>query len=594
MMAVMYVIDGFTVLMVECRFLAPAPFRASHHFLGAYVSRITLNAVVGAVAVCVALPALLHAQRPTTMAGRSTVYAPHAAIATSQPLASAAGLEILRQGGNAIDAAVAAAAVLSVTEPHMTGIGGDMFAIVWLAKEQKLVALNASGRAGSLMTRETLQARDFRSGSQQGVMSVTVPGALAGWDLLVRTHGKRSLSQVLQPAIEYARDGFPVSPIIAAQWANETKFLQRDSAAAATFLPSGHAPKAGEWFRNPDYARTLKTIADSGIGTFYGGSIGQRIVNRLTALKGFVTLEDLRKNAPDWVTPISVPFQGYRVWELPPNNQGIAALEMLRILEPFDLKAMGHNSPAYLHHLIEAKKLAYADLDRFVGDPDHLDMPAEKMLTDEFIAERRSHLDPTRAQERVDAGPLRTQSETVYLTVADAEGNMVSFINSNYDYFGSGIVVPGTGFALHNRGAGFTLTPNLPNTVAPGKRPFHTLIPGFVTRTVNGRDEAYMSFGLMGGGVQAQGHVQLLLNYFVFGMDVQAAIDAPRFRHYDGQRVALEPPIDDGVRTALKAMGHILIEQPTIAFGGAQVIVRLAKGFAAGSDPRKDGMAIGY
>jgi gamma-glutamyltranspeptidase/glutathione hydrolase len=551
-------------------------------------------AILGIVAMVATAAHPIAAQRPTSLAGRSTVYAPNGVIATSQPLASAAGLEVLRTGGNAIDAAVAAAAVLSVTEPHMTGIGGDMFAIVWLASEQKLVALNASGRAGSLMTRETLQARGFRAGSQQGAMSVTVPGALAGWDLLLRTHGKRTLAQMLQPAIAYAREGFPVSPIIAAQWGDQTEFLQRDSAAAATYLPGGRAPQAGEWFRNPDLARTLQTIADDGIGTFYGGALGQRIVARLSALEGFLTLDDLRRNEPSWVTPISVPFRGYRVWELPPNNQGIAALEMLRILETYDLAAMGHNSAAYLHHLIEAKKLAYADLDRFVGDADHLAMPAEQMLTDAFIAERRSHLNATRAQERVDPGPLRTRSETIYLAVADAEGNMVSFINSIYDYFGSGVVVPGTGFALHNRGAGFTLTEGLPNTVAPGKRPFHTLIPGFVTRTVDGRDEAYMSFGLMGGGVQAQGHVQLLLNHFVFGMDLQAAIDAARFRHYDGQRVALEPPIGDDVRAALAAMGHELIERPTIVFGGAQAVVRLSKGFAAGSDPRKDGLAIGY
>jgi gamma-glutamyltranspeptidase/glutathione hydrolase len=255
---------------------------------------------------------------------------------------------------------------------------------------------------------------------------------------------------------------------------------------------------------------------------------------------------------------------------------------------------MGHNSAPYLHHLIEAKKLAYADLERFVGDADQLALTAEDMLTDAFIAERRGHLDPSRAQTRVDPGPLRTQSETVYLTAADAEGNMVSFINSIYDYFGSGIVVPGTGFALHNRGAGFTLTPDLPNTAAPGKRPFHTLIPGFVTRTVEGREQAYMSFGLMGGGMQAQGHVQFLLNYFVFDMDLQAAIDAPRFRHYDGLRVALEAPVGDAVRAALTAMGHELIDQPSGAFGGAQAIVRLPRGFAAGSDPRKDGMAAGY
>jgi gamma-glutamyltranspeptidase/glutathione hydrolase len=553
-----------------------------------------LSPFAAALTAVLATPVALHAQRPTTLAGRSTVYAPNVAVATSQPLASGAALGVLRQGGNAVDAAVAAAAVLAVTEPHMTGIGGDMFAIVWLAKEQKLVALNASGRAGSRMTRETLLARGFHAGTQQGAMSVTVPGALAGWDMLLKTYGKRTLAQALEPAIAYARDGFPVSPIIAAQWAEQTSCLQRDSAAAATFLPGGRAPKAGDWFQNPDLARTLQEIAKNGIGTFYGGALGQRIVARLAALGGFVTLDDLKRNTPTWVTPISVPFRGYRVWELPPNNQGIATLEMLRILEPYDLKAMGHNSATYLHYLIEAKKLAYADLDRFVGDPDHLDMRAEQMLTDEFIAERRSHMNATRAQERVDPGPARTKSETVYLTTADAEGNMVSFINSNYDYFGSGVVVPGTGFALHNRGAGFTLTPGLPNTVAPGKRPFHTLIPGFVTQTVNGREQAYMSFGLMGGGVQAQGHVQFLLNYFVFGMDLQAAIDAPRFRHYDGLRVALEAPITDAVRDSLKAMGHVLIDQPPIAFGGAQAIVRLPKGYAAGSDPRKDGMAVGY
>jgi gamma-glutamyltranspeptidase/glutathione hydrolase len=549
---------------------------------------------LGLMAAPLLAPSTADGQRPTTLAGRSTVYAPSGMVATSQPLASAAGLEVLRQGGNAIDAAVAAAAVLTVTEPHMTGIGGDMFAIVWLAREQRLVALNASGRAGSGMTREVLQARGFRAGSQQGAMSVTVPGALAGWDLLLRTHGRRTLAEVLQPAIGYARDGFPVSPIIAAQWAAESEFLRRDSAAAATYLPGGRAPAAGDWFTNPDYARTLQEIADQGIGTFYGGALGRRIVDHLAALGGFVTLDDLRANRPNWVTPMSVAFRGHRIWELPPSNQGIAALEMLRILEPYDLAGMGHNSATYLHHLIEAKKLAYADLDRFVGDADHLDMPAERMLSDEFIAERRNRLDPARARERVDPGPHRTESETVYLTVADAEGNMVSFINSIYDYFGSGVVVPGTGFALHNRGAGFTLAPGLPNTVAPGKRPFHTLIPGFVTRTVNGREEAYMSFGLMGGGVQAQGHVQFLLNHFVFGMDLQAAIDAPRFRHTSGLRVALEAPIGDGVRSALEAMGHVLIEQPPVAFGGAQAIARLARGWAAGSDPRKDGMAVGY
>jgi gamma-glutamyltranspeptidase/glutathione hydrolase len=312
-------------------------------------------------------------------------------------------------------------------------------------------------------------------------------------------------------------------------------------------------------------------------------------VTRVRELGGFLSLDDLRKNEPSWVTPISVPFQGYRVWELPPNNQGLAVLEMLRILEPYDLKAMGHNSARYLHYLIEAKKLAYADLARYVGDADHLTMPAERLLSDRFIAERRTHLDAARAAARVEAGPPEG-SETIYLTAADSAGNMVSFINSLYDLFGSGIVVPGTGFALQNRGAGFTLQDSLPNTVAPGKRPFHTLIPAFVTKD----GAPWMSFGLMGGSMQAQGHVQLLLNLFVFGMELQPAIDAARFRHLDGTRVALESPVTDSVRAALGRMGHTIVREERGQFGGSQAIIRLPKGYAAGSDPRKDGYAAGY
>jgi gamma-glutamyltranspeptidase/glutathione hydrolase len=534
------------------------------------------------------------AQRPLTMAGRSPVYAPRGIVATSQPLASAAGLEVLQHGGNAIDAAVTAAAVLSVTEPMMTGIGGDLFALIWIAKEQKLVALNASGRAGALMTREELLKRGRTRSIPRGVETITVPGALAGWQMLLSTYGTRKLADVLQPAIHYAQDGFPLTPIIAEDWVGQEAFLKRDSGAVATFLPGGRSPKAGEWFRNPDYASTLRTIARDGIGTFYGGPLGQKLVARVQQLGGFLTLDDLKKNQPTWVTPMSVPFKGYRLWELPPNNQGVAALEMLRILEPYDLKAMGHNSAAYLHHLIEAKKLAYADLTRFVGDADHLDMPADRMLSDAFIAERRGHLDATKAMTRVDPGPLRTSSETIYLTVADSAGNMVSFINSLYDEFGSGIVVPGTGFALHDRGSGFTLEPNLPNTVAPGKRPFHTLIPAFVTRTENGKEQPFMSFGVMGGAMQAQGHVQVVLNMLVFGMDVQQAIDAARFRHLNGMNVALEAPITDGVRNALRAMGHVITDERQTQFGGAQAIVRLPRGWVGGSDPRKDGMAVGY
>ncbi|MEP7066819.1 MAG: gamma-glutamyltransferase [Gemmatimonadota bacterium] len=547
-----------------------------------------------------AAPMFASAQRPFTMAGRSVVYAPNGVVATSQPLASSAGLAVLQRGGNAIDAAVTAAAVISVTEPMMTGIGGDMFATVWVAKEHRLVAINASGRAGALMTREALLRRGRKEMAARGVETVTVPGALAGWDELLKKYGTITLAQALAPAIQYAERGYPVTPVISRDWKDEEETLALDPSAKSTFMPGGHAPAPGEWFRNPDYARTLREIASGGTKVLYGGALGQRIVKRVQELGGFLTLDDLEANRPTWVTPISVVFKGYRVWELPPNNQGIATLEMLKILEPYDLKSMGHNSAPYLHHLIEAKKLAYADLARYVGDADHLTIPPDRMLSDAFIAERRSHLDESHAQAHVDPGPAQTASETIYLTTADSAGNMVSFINSLYSAFGSGIVVPGTGFALHNRGAGFTLEPGLPNTVAPGKRPFHTLIPGFVSKpgaspAADGRsDTPYMSFGLMGGAMQAQGHAQLLLNLLVFGMDVQQAIDAARFRHTEGMNVFLEAPVTDSVRTALRAMGHVVSEGPGSMMGGSQAIIRLEHGYAAGSDPRKDGEAAGH
>jgi gamma-glutamyltranspeptidase/glutathione hydrolase len=543
-------------------------------------------------------------RRPLTMAGRSPVYAPHGVAATSQPLATEAALAVLERGGNAIDAAVTAAAVLSVVEPMMTGIGGDMFAIVWSAKEKRLVALNASGRAGALMTRDELLRRGRTQITGRSAESITVPGALAGWQALLQRYGTITLAQALQPAIRYADQGFPVTPVISEDWDGAASVLARDEGARATFLiedgATWRAPRTGEWFRNPDYARTLREIASGGPKVFYGGSLGEQIVSRVRQLGGFLTIQDLRANQPTWVTPISVDFKGYRVWELPPNNQGIAALEMLKILEPYDLKALGHNSAAYLHLLIEAKKLAYADLARYDGDADHLTVPPSYILSDKFVAERRSHIDTAHAAVHVDPGPALTSSETIYLTVADSAGNMVSFINSLFDEFGSGVVVPGTGFALQDRGAGFTLEPDLPNTVAPGKRPFHTLIPGFVTRPAahpepDGRgDEPWMSFGLMGGAMQAQGHVQFLLNMLVFGMDVQQAMDAARFRHLDGLRVTLEPPITDSTRAALTALGHQIVDMRGHPYGGSQAIIKLPRGYVAGSDPRKDGHAAGY
>ena len=556
--------------------------------------------VVG-VGLALATPASAQ-DRPPSLAGRSTVYAPRAAIATSQPLASAAGLAVLERGGNAIDAAVTAAIVLTVVEPHMVNLGGDMFAMVWSAQDGELYGLNASGRAGALMTRETLLARGHDRVPSRGAESVTVPGSLSGWAALLERFGTISLADAMAPAIRLAEDGFPVSPIIAADWAAQTGVLTRDGGARATFLVDGErAPAPGEWFRNPDYARTLREIAANGPAHLYGGPLGRRLAEHLQSLGGFLTPADFGAHAVTWVDPVSIPYRGFRLWELPPNGQGIAALEMLRILEPWDLAAMGHNSAAYLHTLIEAKKLAYADIEHYVGDPVHMSVTPEQLLSDGFIAARRAQLDPARAADRVEPGRALTASETIYLSVADEAGNMVSFINSLYDAFGSGVVVPGTGFPLQNRGSGFTLEPGRSNTVAPGKRPFHTIIPAFVTRTARpagvlrsaAGDEPWLAFGVMGGAMQPQGHVQVLLNLLVFGMDPQQAADAARFRHLSGRRVALEAPIGDAVRRSLAAMGHEIADERAIAFGGAQLVMRLPRGWAAASDPRKDGLAIG-
>jgi gamma-glutamyltranspeptidase/glutathione hydrolase len=537
--------------------------------------------------------------RQTSRAGRSTVYAPRGAIATSQPLATAAGLAVLQRGGNAIDAAVTAAAVLSVVEPHMTGVGGDVFALVWSASEQRLVGLSSVGRAGSLMTRDELVRRGHERVPGRGAESITVPGALAGWVALLERYGTIRLAEALEPAIRIAEEGFPVSPIIAAQWSEQVGKLRGDEGARATYLVGGgRAPRPGEWFRNPDLARSLRMIAAQGPDALYSGELGRQIADRVRALGGFLTLEDLRAHRVEWVQPISAPFRGYRVWEIPPPNQGIAALQMLRILEPFDLKAMGHNSAAYLHHLIEAKKIAYADLDAHIADPDHMRVPVERLLADDYIAAQRRKLDPRRAVERVEPGRAVTETETIYLSVADASGNMVSFINSLFAEFGSGVVVPGTGFALQNRGSGFSLEAGHPNMVAPRKRPFHTLIPAFVTRpVVSGgvrREEPWLSFGVMGGSMQPQGHVQVLLNLLVFGMDLQEAVDAPRFRHLSGLRVGLEAAVPDDVRAALAALGHSISDAPRLDVGGAQAVMRLDRGWAASSDPRKDGHAAGH
>jgi gamma-glutamyltranspeptidase/glutathione hydrolase len=534
---------------------------------------------------------MTESSRPSTLAGRSTVYAPKGVVATSQPLATGAALRVLQEGGNAFDAAVTAAAVLNVVEPHMTGMGGDMFALFWSANDGRIGGLDASGRSGSLATPDTLRALGLDDVPYRGPRAITVPGALSGWAALLERYGTLSLAEALQPAIEIAFGGFPVSPIIAGQWQGTRDVLARDPGATATYLlEGGRAPEAGEWFRNPDMAETFRQVAREGTDALYGGSLGARIVDEVQAQGGFLTLDDLRAHQPEWVEPLSVDFMGYEVWELPPSGQGIAALQMLRLLEPFDLVGMGHNSAEYLHHLVEAKKLAFADLARYVSDRDYLEGDPRALLADGYISERRKLLDPDAAAERVAPGKPFDHGETIYLSVADEEGNMISFINSIFEYFGSGVVVPGTGFVLQNRGAGFTLEDGHPNQIGPRKRPYHTLIPGFVTKG----GEPFMAFGVMGGSMQPQGHVQLLLNILAFGMDPQEAVDASRFRSYNGVRLALESPITEEVRAALEALGHRIMDESGVAFGGAQLVMRLEKGWAAASDPRKDGMAAGH
>ena len=532
--------------------------------------------------------------RPTTLAHRSTVYAPRAVAATSQPMATSAALEIMAKGGNAYDAAVAAAAVLGVVEPHMTGMGGDIFTLSWSAQEKKLRGMRSIGRAGSLVSRQVLVERGRTSMPGSGAESVTVPGTVAGWAALLERYGTMTLAQVLEPAIGLADQGFPVTPIIAEDWENQVAKLRRDEGARATFLIGGErSPAAGEWFRNPDLASSLRQVANGGPDAFYKGALGRTVAEGLQKLGGFITVDDLARHQVEWVEPISAPFHGYRMYQLPPPNQGIAALQMLRLLDGYDLKAMGHNTAEYIHLLTEVKKLAYADLSAHIADPDFMRVKPEQLLSDEYIRTRKSLIDLQKPAERAEPGRFLTDSETIYLSVADEQGNMVSLIQSVFGYFGSGVVIPGTGIVLQNRGSGFTMAEGHPNTIAPGKRPFHTIIPAFVTRVTPQGEEPWLAYGVMGGGYQPQGHVQVLLNMIEFGMDLQTAIDAPRVAHAGGLRITLEAPIGDAVRAKLTAMGHQVGDAGRLSYGGAQAVMKLVRGWAAGSDPRKDGHAAG-
>ncbi len=542
---------------------------------------------------------------PTEYGRRSAVIAPHGMVATSQPLAVQVGVDVLKRGGHAVDGAIAANAMLGLVEPMSCGLGGDLFAIVWDAKHGALIGLNGSGRAPRAMTRDAFAARNLDRIPNRGPLSWTVPGCADGWFALHDRFGRLPLTELLAPAIDYAESGFPVSPVIARMWKTAEVRLLADAGAAATFLIDGRAPNVGEIVRNPDLAASLRALCGDGRDAFYRGPIADRIVACSKAVGGLIRHEDLASHTPSWDEPISVRYRDHDVWELPPNSQGIAALQMLGILEGFDLSELGRGSAELLHLMIEAKKLAFEDRARYYADPAFADVPVDGLISPEYTARRRRQILRSGALTRVPAVDPRLETgETVYLAVVDEDRNAASFIQSIYEDFGSGIVPPGTGFALQNRGSLFHLDPEHPNRLEPGKRPFHTIIPAFVTR--EGRP--VFSFGVMGGDMQPQGHVQILVNRLDFGMDVQAAGDAPRWRHVgsstptggtmrDGGLVLLEPGFPQSTFDGLRAKGHRVEFRPRgSGFGGYQGIWIDPETGAlhGGSESRKDGCALGY
>lgn len=516
-------------------------------------------------------------------------------VAAESPLGAQAGATVLSQGGNAVDAAVAANAVMGVVEPMMNGMGGDLFAVVYDAKTQKLYGLNASGWAPAKLSVEFLKSKEITEMPHRGIHSVTVPGAVDGWSKLLSRFGTKKFSDALAPAIHYAREGFPVPELDAAYWAESENDLRADGNTAATFLVNGHAPRVGEIFRNAELARSLELVARGGPDAFYKGEIGRRIVAYSEKVGGTMTAADLAEYSSEWVEPISTTYHGWAVYEIPPNGQGIAALMMLNIMETFPLAQFGHNSADALHAMIEAKKLAYADMYHYVADQKFSRVPVEGMLSKQYAAQRAKLIDMKRANCDVSSGQpaFPTAGDTTYLTVVDGDGNMVSLIQSNYAEFGSGLVADGTGFALQNRGALFSLDPASPNVLAGRKRPLHTIIPGFMTR-----GQERIAFGIMGGFNQAQAHAQFVTNVVDFGMNIQAALEAPRFTKgtFVGCDVMMEDRIPADTRKALEMRGHqIEIRQGySDAMGGGQATRRdYSSGVNFGaSDPRKDGAAI--
>jgi gamma-glutamyltranspeptidase/glutathione hydrolase len=515
-------------------------------------------------------------------------------VATEQPLASQIGATILAHGGNAVDAALAANAAMGVFAPMANGMGGDLFVMVYEARTGRLYGLNASGWAPAGLTPEFLKSKSISEMPQGGIHSVTVPGVVDGWDKLLKRFGRKKLSEVLAPAIRYAEEGFPVSEIFAGYWADSARKLRQDTNATATFLPKGRAPRAGEIFRNPDLAWSLKQIAEHGRKAFYEGAVAKRILARSKELGGTLTAEDLASFSGAWVEPISTTYHGWTVCELPPNGQGIAALIMLNQMESFPLAEFGPGSANALHVMIEAKKLAYADMLRYVCDPKFARVPVAGLLSKDYARDRAKLIDLGKATSRAEAGqPPGSGTDTTYLCVVDEEGNMVSYIQSNYSSFGSGVVAGGTGFVLQNRGGLFNLEAGSPNVLAGRKRPLHTIIPAFASKS-----EVRVAFGIMGGWNQSQAHAQFISNVVDHKMNIQAALEAPRFTKltFAGCDVELESRVPAAVRAELAAEGHLIELRGEYAssVGGGQAVLR---DFAAGvnygaSDPRKDGAAI--
>jgi gamma-glutamyltranspeptidase/glutathione hydrolase len=523
---------------------------------------------------------------------RSNIVARNGLVATSQPLAAQAGLDILKAGGNAIDAAIATIATLCVVEPTTTGIGGDAFALIWIAKEQKLVGINASGPAPAGLTTDLLRQQGHQKMPTLGPYTVTVPGSLRGWQLALERYGTKSLEQLLARPIQYARDGFPVSQYISRIWGYSAEKMSVYPDSKRVWLPAGRAPQPAELFRNPEFAQTLQLLANDGFDTFYGGAIGRQIADCVQSAGGVLTQEDLINYQAEWVEPISTNYQGYTFHEIPPNGQGLTALLALNIASGFDLPAMGYGTADYYHTLIEAIKLAFADAHTYIADPTHAPIPLAGLLSQAYTQERQSLINQQQAQIPQHGYPPQ-HGDTVYLTVADSEGNMISWIQSLYMGFGSGLTAGTTGIQLQNRGANFSLIEGHPNEVAPGKRPYNTIIPGFITK--DGRP--FSSFGVMGGFMQPQGHLQVGINLVQFGMDPQAALDAPRFNWLHDLKVMLETSTDLDVHEALAKRGHELAprDQP-MYFGAGQVIVRDPDTgvLIGGSEPRNDGAAVGY